>query len=680
MKDNMFSSRGAIRLRPDPRYDIAALRHAIQSVFWAAVWLAAVLVAVKAYYLTVPRAVPWADELATPSVRLLAAISYGDLLFVSGLWIAGRAALALAGPRRLATRTITIAFITSAALACLYAVASIIVYDVLGGFLTYHLLALVGDVGMLRSSVAAYLTLPVAVGLVSVPLCYIALVLITARGKGAWRGAVWPRRAVALAGLSAWLIFGQYAFAADWATRQERAIANNPHWVLASSWWRAVTGGRTVQVGEPFAAADLSDFTPIGPPRPARPAVVLTRSSGSRAAGPATARRPPNVILVVLESVAARWASLNGGLYNSTPNLAAASAPGLVFDNFYAHIGRSSNSLVALLLSAYPKLDFHDVTEEYPRLAGTSLGAVFRNRGYRTAFVTSSDLSWAGWHTFLEGRGFDELRDFDDLACPTPVSSWGVEDRCMVDGMIEFINRAPARPFFMMAWSTQTHHPYVPTPGVPLLNLLREPMPDDYDLGRYLNVLHETDRHLGRLFAMIRRTGLDENTLVVVTGDHGQAFGSPHSTYAQGRTLYQEDVHVPLMFRFPRTYQSNVRSKIVGGHVDLAPTITDLAGLPAAPDWQGRSLFDPTRAPRAYFYVAGDRFELGVREGNWKYILDIRNGVEQLYDLDRDPSEQQNLATKHPDRCARLRQRLAAWTEADRLQYERANVGNRVIG
>ena len=505
----------------------------------------------------------------------------------------------------------------------------------------------------------------------SVPLCYIALVRLTAGRVGEGRRTVWPRRALALAGLNAWLIFGHYAYTADWTTRQERAIANNPHWVLVSSWWRAVVDGQIVRVGEPFAAADLTDFTPIGSTSPVRLAVAPRRSAGSR--GPATARRPPNVILVVLESVAARWASLNGGPYNSTSNLAAESARSLVFDNFYAHIGRSSNSLVALLLSAYPKLDFHDVTEEYPRLAGTSLGAVFRNRGYRTAFVTPSHLSWAGWHTFLEGRGFDELRDSDDLACPTPVSSWGVEDRCMVDGMIEFISRAPARPFFLMAWSTQTHHPYEPTPGVPLLDLLREPMPDDYNLGRYLNVLHETDRHLGRLFAMIRRTGLDENTLVVVTGDHGQAFGSPHSTYAQGRTLYQEDVHVPLMFWFPRTYQSPVRSNVVGGHVDLAPTITELAGLPAAPDWQGRSLFDTSRAPRAYFYVAGDRFELGVREGNWKYILDIREGVEQLYDLERDPTEQQNLATKHPDRCARLRQRLAAWTEANRLQYERAH-------
>ena len=125
------------------------------------------------------------------------------------------------------------------------------------------------------------------------------------------------------------------------------------------------------------------------------------------------------MILVVLESVAARWASLNGGLYDSTPNLNAESARGLVFDNFYAHIGRSSNSLVAILLSTYPKLGFRDVTEEYPQLPGTSLASVFRDRGYRTAFVTPSDLSWAGWGPFLKERGFGELRDLHQLGCPT---------------------------------------------------------------------------------------------------------------------------------------------------------------------------------------------------------------------------------------------------------------------
>ena len=85
----------------------------------------------------------------------------------------------------------------------------------------------------------------------------------------------------------------------------------------------------------------------------------------------------------------------------------------------------------------------------------------------------------------------------------------------------------------------------------------------------------------------------------------------------------------------------------IGSHVDLAPTIADLTGLPPSP-WQGRSLFDPARAPRAYFYVAEDRFSLGVREDNWKYIFDLREGTEQLYDLDRDPTEQHNLAAENP--------------------------------
>ena len=631
-------------------------------MFWEAAWLAIILLAIKAYYLGAPAATPHA---AWDYVRDLVAVSFADGLFAAFFWIVGTAALLLAGNRPRIARSVTVAAMAVGAISSLYAIASIFFFGVFGGFLTYPLLALVGDVHMLRSSVAAELFRSTLVALAGVPLLYIVLVEGTLRGISRPQAAPWRPRAIALTLLTIWVAGGQWSFAREWTTRRDRQVAANAEWVLAASWWEASGGGRAIRLAGPFSAGDLTDFEPLP--------VALVRGALAQARGArlVAARRPPNVILVVLESVAAKWASLNGGAYDTTPQLKAESGRGVVFENFYAHIGRSSNSLGSILLSTFPKLDFNDLTEEYPRLPGTSLASVFHDRGYRTAFVTPSDLDWADWRTFLDHRGFGEVIDHHQLACTTLLSSWGVEDRCAVDSMIQFIEKEPARPFFLMAWSQQTHHPYEPTPGVPPLPFVAESITDAYDLGRYLNVLHETDRHLERLFETVRRAGLEQDTLIVVTGDHGQAFGDPHDTFMQGRTVYEEDVHVPLLIWYPRQYKAPARAATIGSHVDLAPTIADLAGFPAAPDWQGRSLFAAARAPRAYFYVAEDHFTLGVREENWKYIFDLRQGSQELYDLSRDPNEQHSLAALQPERSARLRQRLVAWTDANRRQYDK---------
>jgi arylsulfatase A-like enzyme len=629
-------------------------------LYWTAGWLAIGLVAVKAFYLGAP---------AAPTLRAgwdyvcdLAAISFVDVLYAMVLWIAGTIALLLAGSRPRLRSTITVVVAAIGAASCLYALASVLFFNVFGGFLTYPLIALIGDVHMLRSSVAAQVSMATLVALAAVPLVYLALAAGTVR----WMPVGEPRgrsRLLAPAILIMWVIAGQQWYAREWTTRRDRQVAANPQWVFAASWWQAIAGDGVVRMAGSFRAEDLADFEPL---RTALRAPLLQ----ARGARLLAARRPPNVILIVLESVAARWAGLNHGPYDTTPHLAAESARGLVFESFYAHIGRSSNSLGAILLSAFPKLDFSDLTEEYPRLPGTSLASVFHDRGYRTAFVTPSDLDWADWRTFLDGRGFGQVMDHHQLPCSTLLSSWGMEDRCAVDGLIQFIEKDPARPFFVMVWSQQTHHPYEPTPGVPLIEFARETVADAYDLNRYLNVLRETDRHVERVFETIRRAGLLEDTLIVVTGDHGQAFGDPHDGYMQGRSVYEEDVNVPLLLWYPRIYKSAARSATIGSHVDLAPTIAALAGFPVPPDWQGRSLLDANRAPRAYFYVAEDHFTLGVREENWKYIFNLREGAEELYDLSRDPTEQRNLAAAQPARCARLRQRLAAWTDANRRHYD----------
>ena len=254
-------------------------------------------------------------------------------------------------------------------------------FPLFGGFLTYPLLALVGDVRMLRSSVTTYLRPGFVAGLVCLPLAYVALVWMSARraevdasteprrfdsAQPRWRRVLtYARRSPAR-----WRWHGSSsapdAYGSRWTTRADRAIAENPEWVFVSSWWRALRSGGTVEMSDRFDPADLADFEPFG-------------RVGGHSAARARPRQPPlNVILIVLESVGARWTSLNSRVYdNTTPSLVAESAHGLVFDNFYAHIGRSSNSLAAILLSTYPKLDFRDITDEYPRLPGTSLATVF---------------------------------------------------------------------------------------------------------------------------------------------------------------------------------------------------------------------------------------------------------------------------------------------------------------
>ena len=205
-----------------------------------------------------------------------------------------------------------------------------------------------------------------------------------------------------------------------------------------------------------------------------------------------------------------------------------------------------------------------------------------------------------------------------------------------------------------------------------MLEFVRESVADGYDLGRYLNVLHETDRHLERLFDTIRRAGLEQDTLIVVTGDHGQAFGDPHDSYMQGRTVYEEDVNVPLLLWYPRRYKA---AGAIGDdrqpHRSGADHRRSRRASRPRPTGRGAACSTAGRAPRAYFYVAEDHFTLGVREENWKYIFDLREGAEELYDLSRDPTEQHNLAAAQPERCARLRQRLAAWTDANRRQYDK---------
>jgi len=630
-----------------------------RSAFWPAFWLALPLLGAKLAHWSAPGAsyVEWRDWL-----RDVFASAHADLAFAAGFGLA--CALLLGGLRRFprAQRAAWLAVVAFGTACAVYAVASVQIFAFLRSPLTYPLLYLAGDMNSMRSSIGNFVSPGVAAALVLVPLGYLLAVRFTARpvAQQLARRLALPALVLALA----WSGAGHRLATGRWSDRADHLIARNPHWTLVASLVNEARGAGVPTLDETFPPAYLHDFEPR-----LRPAEVRA------AAAPAgLAARPRNVLLVVLESTGSRYLGLYGSPYATTPRLEAEARHALVYDAFYAHVGLTANSLAALSLSIYPYMTWREYTQDHPDYPGETVADVLGARGYRTAFLTSGYLDYVNQEAFLSDRGFGELLDGQDLG-GEPVNSWGVSDAVLVDKTLEWIDRGAGRPFYAVAWTQASHHPYDPQPGQPIQDFFEgRPKPeDDWDLGRYLNTVAEVDRQLGRLFEGLRQRGLDDDTIVIVTGDHGESFGDPHPTWGHGFRLWDTGLRVPLVIWSPALFPEGQRRDTVGGHVDLSPTILDLVGAPAPDEWQGTSLLAQQRPPRAYFYAANDDYLLGLREGRFKYVYNVTMGRDELYDLLADPGEQVNLAAQHPQKCAALRQRLAAWkrSAAERLARAR---------
>jgi arylsulfatase A-like enzyme len=187
-------------------------------------------------------------------------------------------------------------------------------------------------------------------------------------------------------------------------------------------------------------------------------------------------------------------------------------------------------------------------------------------------------------------------------------------------------------------------------------------------MNRYLSALRETDRALGQLLAALARQQVLDSTLVVVVGDHGEAFGQ-HGHYVHGVDLYEEEVHVPLMLINRRLFHGETDSTL-GGLLDVAPTILDLLGRAPPASWQGRSLFDGDRTGRVYLFTSRSKVLFGYREGSRKLIYDAGANTTELYDLEADPGESVNVAGRSPGVALLGQQRLAAWVQFQRRFFQ----------
>ncbi len=508
-----------------------------------------------------------------------------------------------------------------------------------------RMFSFMGGVSTMASSITVYLTWPIISALLLAPLALLFMPWLTRKlpwfRSGAPLGKVgW---ALGLLLVAAYALVSQAYVKANWSNSQrwETRIAINPHTEMLLSMVDDWTNGDAL-VFHP-AHVDLRDFESRRRPKGSPAALNLP---GMALAGP----RPKNVVVLFLESMAAEYLSVYGSKYNTTPNLKRlAEERGVVFENFYVSVPYSCKSLVAMTSSVYPRIDWQLIVSDFQDFDVPTVTQTLAPHGYRSCFAHSGYWDWRDRYKYLKPRVGD-LIDAKHLS-EARISSWGVADRAMFQASLDWIDAEPTKPFYLLAYTIETHHPYA-TPEAPLTFKV-----EDKEFADYLNAVRATDEHIGWLVQELDKRGVLDETLIVITSDHGEAFGQ-HNQRAHNYGVYECNTHIPLIMLHPSLKNYPRRIPGVREQIDLSPTILDLLGVKSPALWQGRNLFRTDDGRPAYFFCVGNYVVLGLRDGKYKYHYYVGGGQEELFNLEVDPGENHNLASANPERCQDYRQRV----------------------
>lgn len=491
-----------------------------------------------------------------------------------------------------------------------------------------------------------------------------------------WRGlAVGAGLAVVFAGCFAWS-------AGSLGDSQRRRLALQRDTVVAGS-----VAARLGKLGDgdgdgvpgSFAGGDCDDADPA-----VRPGVydapddevdqnctgadlVLAEDPLQRPERAATGRRADyNVVLLTVDALRDDTMRAEMG------RLRGVAEAGVDYRNAYSHGAATYWSVPALLASTMPSR--LEMGRDQTPVAGMKLlTEVLRDSGWHTALFANVTIF------FVRGlRQGAQVADYETSAYTVHGAKPGSEH--MTSGVLAHIDRwregalKPQRKkFFVWAHYYDPHDPYFEVPGFPA--------EDGSDGARYRAITRYLDRELGRLFDGLRERGLWENTVVIVTADHGDEFGE-HGHRFHGRTLYEEMVHVPLVMHVPGVERRVVERPI--GQMEVAPTLLELLGVQIPREWVGRSRVDELRTGQpapvepVFFEVFPDSnydaHQVGMRLGDMKLIYRLNQNIFELYDLAADPGERDNVFDTHPD-AEGLRRELMVYLDHHLYQLAQGKTG-----
>ncbi|HZT33463.1 MAG TPA: sulfatase [Bryobacteraceae bacterium] len=424
------------------------------------------------------------------------------------------------------------------------------------------------------------------------------------------------------------------------------------------------------------------------------------------------AERRPNVLLILPDQLRAQALGVMGNRDVRSPHIDRLAAEGLLFRQTLANTPVCCPARANILTGKYAHRNGMVANDLRLRESQPTMPQAFHDAGYRTGFIGK-------WH--LDGgkrqpgfvppgprrHGFEfwaanecnhshfHTQYFRDTSQPIPIERF--EPEAWVDLGVEFLrgSQRDTRPFFLTVQMGPPHDPYKAPPEFARLydpaKLEMRPnwrggpgLPGRQDLAQYYGMITAADAQIGRLLAELDRLGMREDTIVLLTSDHGDMLGS------QGRRLkrkpWEESIRVPGILRYPRQVRPGRTSDCLFTHVDLAPTLLALCGVQGPDGMQGTNLSKvvlgrESRGPDSAFFQIFGPYQGDGTEDGWRGVRTARYMYARfeskpwvLFDLEKDPYEMRNLVDEPGARglVAEMERRLAGWIErtGDSWRYD----------
>ena len=396
----------------------------------------------------------------------------------------------------------------------------------------------------------------------------------------------------------------------------------------------------------------------------------------------------PSVVLISMDTLRADHLGLYGYERATSPALDAFAATGVVFEKAVTQANWTLPSFMSLMTSQIPSAHGVIVRENVLPAFKVTLAEILKNAGYRTQAITGGYYVDA---RFGFGQGFDDYSGdkIEYLLLPERRQHQkGVRFGHLLPRIVDWLAVRHERPYFLFLHAWDTHAPYLPHEAYleqfspeygGTITLLSHAMVDEYqktwketsaeDVARiralYDNEIRFVDDALGQILKAIRESPGAENTIVIFTSDHGDELFE-HGIEHQW-SLYEPETHVPLILAWPGHLPAGRRVREMVRTIDLLPTILDLTAVEVSPavraELQGKSLVGTWDGvpPVPWSVAEGYRGrQMSLRTNRFKYLRIDEKGLirEELFDLERDPGEVNDLSGSHPEQTAAMRQEM----------------------